>query len=226
VIDDGEGGGTPATWVIGRSVPDTIELAEVLGADLVVVPEDPEVDDADPWAWPWAEDLTVWGQQVRSRTPRPRVVVCAWAPPPTRTPFAEQSVAQWAQGGEWEMALWFEAAVAGAQICADGGAVVVVTERPAALDSIGHGDRVMVAEGLVTLSRSLGICEGDRGVRVNALLTELTTVPDTLLGLPPLLSGFPGTVAGEIAGAVRMLSSSDAAGVTGTAVRADSGRSW
>ena len=93
--------------------------------------------------------------------------------------FAEQSVAQWATGGEWEMALWFEAAVAGARICADGGAMVVVTERPAALDSIGHGDRVMVAEGLVTLSRSLGICEGDRGVRVNALLTELTTAPDS-----------------------------------------------
>ncbi|MHB1139122.1 MAG: Rossmann-fold NAD(P)-binding domain-containing protein, partial [Microthrixaceae bacterium] len=138
----------------------------------------------------------------------PLVRVWWWgggAPPPTPTPFAEQSIDEWAAEGEWELALWFEAAVAGARVCADGGSVVVVTERPAALDSIGHGDRVMVAEGLVTLSRSLGICEGDRGVRVNALLTELTTAPDKLLGLPPLLASFPGTVSHEIAGAVRML---------------------
>lgn len=127
---------------------------------------------------------------------------------------------------EYELGLWFEASVAAARRCSDGGSMVIVAERPAALDSPGHSETVTVAEGLATLARSLGINEGDRGVRVNQLVTELFTAPDTLLGLAPLLESFPGTIGNEIAGAVRMLWSSDASGVTGTVLRADCGRSW
>jgi hypothetical protein len=217
-------------WLIGRGVPDTLELARTLDAELVEVPEDPRPSTGDDWTWPWAEELAQWGREVRTKAPRDRVVVCSWAPAPlpgtAPVTFAEQSVGQWMAAGEWALACWFEAAVAGAQICADGGSLVVVAERPAALDVVGQGDTVLVAEGLVTLARSLGICEGDRGVRVNAVLTELTTAPQVLLGLAPLLPTFPGSAGVEVAGAVRMLWSQDAAGVTGTAVRADCGRSW
>jgi hypothetical protein len=61
---------------------------------------------------------------------------------------------------------------------------------------------------------------------VNAVGTQISTAPEKLLGLAPALSSFPGTIHKEVAGAVRMVLSPDASGVTGTLVRADSGRAW
>jgi hypothetical protein len=61
-------------------------------------------------------------------------------------------------------------------------------------------------------------------VRVNAVLTSIHTDPVGLLGSPPPLTTFPGRIAVEVAGAVRLLLSEDAAGVTGTALPATAGR--
>ena len=66
---------------------------------------------------------------------------------------------------------------------------------------------VTVAEGLLTLVRSLAAREGGRQVRVNAVTTELFTAPAVLAGSPPPLASFPGRVDVEVAGAVRMLGS-------------------
>ena len=67
---------------------------------------------------------------------------------------------------------------------------------------------------------------GARGVRANVVGTEIATAPELLLGLAPPLPSFPGTVDQQVAGAVRLLLSPDASGITGTLVRADSGRAW
>jgi NAD(P)-dependent dehydrogenase (short-subunit alcohol dehydrogenase family) len=76
----------------------------------------------------------------------------------------------------------------------------------------------------VNLVRSLAAIEGARGVRVNAVMTEVHTAPATPLGAAPALATFPGRIEVEVAGAVRLLLSTDAAGITGTALAADCGR--
>jgi NAD(P)-dependent dehydrogenase (short-subunit alcohol dehydrogenase family) len=83
---------------------------------------------------------------------------------------------------------------------------------------------VTVAEGVLTLVRSLAAREGGREVRVNAVTTELLTAPPVLAGPPPPLPSFPGRAEVDVAGAVRMLLSSDAIGITGSTVRAAGGR--
>ncbi len=206
------------TLLVGRAIDSTSALAGSLDAELIEVP-DVGSDD-------WVGEIERWGQELRAGPGYGRVVVCAWGEPLPPVGFAELDGAGWSDRVERELGLWFEASVAAAARAADGGSMVVVAERPAALDSPGRADVVAVAEGLAVLARSLGITEGRRGLRVNLVASELWTAPRTLLGLPPLLDAFPGRPDVEVAGAVRMLLSDDACGVSGTVVRADCGRSW
>ena len=108
--------------------------------------------------------------------------------------------------------------------CTDGGAVVVVVDRPATLDAPGHAAAVTVAEGIANLVRSLAAREGGRAVRVNAVLSARHTSTGGLLGSPPPLATFPGRIDVEVAGAVRLLLSDDAAGMTGSAISPTGGR--
>ena len=101
-----------------------------------------------------------------------------------------------------------------------------MVERPVSLDAEGRAPFVAVAEGVITFARSLALGEGPRGVRINTVSTEVATAPARLFGSPPPLASFPGRAEREVAGAVRMLLSADAAGVTGSVVRADCGRAW
>jgi enoyl-[acyl-carrier-protein] reductase (NADH) len=110
--------------------------------------------------------------------------------------------------------------------CADGGAIVAVIERPSPLDCIGWAPESGVADAVEALTRSLGRSEGPRGVRVNAVTTPARLTGADVVAPPPPLATFPGTVEREVVGAVRLLLSDDAAGLTGTVTHADSGRSW
>ncbi len=218
--------GVRSALVVGRAIDPVRELAAHLGGELAAVPE--LAPSADPARWDegWIEPVGAWGRELRDGPPVPHVVVCTWRPDYAPQALVERAPADWSASVERELGLWFEASVAAARRCSDGGSLVLLVERPAALDAPGHGDAVVVAEGLATLARSLGINEGGRGVRVNLVTTELWTAPEQMLGLPPLLASFPGRVGVEAAGAVRALWSDDAVGISGTVVRADGGRSW
>ncbi len=97
-------------------------------------------------------------------------------------------------------------------------------DRPGALDAVGHGAEVVVGRrrrqrhAFARGTRRRPRRTGQHG------LQRAPHAASDLPGSPPPLATFPGTVGDEVAGAVRMLLSDDAAGVTGTVVSRD-GRS-
>lgn len=216
---------------VGYDTGLSAELAAALGRTVTSPPAIPDpVPGPDPgtggWGWTWSPAFAAWGESLRSGPPADSVVVCTWDELSMAEPLVEQGAEAWVRHTEAPLALWFTAIVAAAERCRDGGSVVVVVELPGALDVEGRADLVAVGEGVTALARSAALVQGERGVRVNVVATELVTAPATLPGMAPALPTFPGRVALEVAGAVRMLTSSDAAGVTGTVVRADCGRDW
>jgi len=211
--------------VVGVPHPAVVALAGALGAgDPWPAPEAPKPSGFE---WSFAAGLQEWREKsAAALRGAERIVVCTWPRPSPPRPCIELDAGEWCVAAEWELALGFTALQAAAAACADGGAIVAVVERPAALDSAGRGPLVAVAEGMITFARSLALGEGARGVRINVVSSEIWTAPERLLGSPPPLRTFPGRAEVEVAGAVRMLLSADAAGVTGSVVRADCGRSW
>ncbi|MBL7501164.1 hypothetical protein I6A84_10810 [Frankia sp. CNm7] len=210
-----------------RSRPSDELAAALAVGDRLDVP-DPAAQAGDEAGW--QAMLAAWETALAGEPASPAggVVVCAWpseAGPGGGRPVLDLDGAAWTVA-ERRVAAWFVALRAACARCADGGSVAVVVERPAALDSAGFGPAVLVAEAVVAAARSLALGEGRRGVRVNTVTTQLWSVPDPLRGSPPPLASFPGTVASEVAGAVRLLLSPDAAGITGSTLRADCGRSW
>jgi NAD(P)-dependent dehydrogenase (short-subunit alcohol dehydrogenase family) len=224
------------------------ELAAALGTSvvcpppvptppLVSPPAEPVVAEVSPpgppagagGGWSWSPAVAEWGDELRAGDRVGSVVVCTWDAGLDRlpgTPLVGLGPEAWRQRVELPLAVWFTAVVAAAERCDDGGSVVVVVELPAALDSHGRADVTAVAEGTIALARSAALVHGERSVRVNVVATEIATAPANLTGMAPALPTFPGRIAHEIAGAVRLLSGSDAAGVTGTVLRADCGRAW
>jgi len=215
----------PGVRLVGVSHPSVVALAAALGAgEPWAAPEPPKLSGFE---WTFVDLLEEWRERTTAALRgAERIVVCTWPRPSPPKRCIELNAAEWCAAAEWESALWFSALQAAAAACADGGAIAVVVERPVSLDAEGRAPLVAVAEGIITFARSLAICEGGRSVRINSVSTEIATAPARLLGLAPPLASFPGRAEVEVAGAVRMLLSADAAGVTGSVVRADCGRAW
>src|SRR4051794_11323624 len=135
-------------------------------AQVLTVPE-PPTELASSWDWDWAATLEGWRSEFEAGRAARQIVVCTWPAALRPTPFLELSAAQWRARAEWPTALWFTAMVAAVNRCEDGGSVVVVTERPAAIDVEGYAPELGVAEGILCLVRSLATLAGDRGVRIN-----------------------------------------------------------
>jgi NAD(P)-dependent dehydrogenase (short-subunit alcohol dehydrogenase family) len=211
--------------LVGVPHPAVVALAGALGAgEPWPAPEPPK---ASGFEWGFAATLHEWREKSAAALRGvERIVVCTWPRPSPPRPCVELDAGEWWLAAEWETALGFTALQVAAAACADGGSIVAVVERPAALDSVGRAPLVAVAEGLITFARSLALGEGARGVRINVVSSEIWTAPARLHGSPPPLASFPGRAEVEVAGAVRMLLSADASGVTGSVVRADCGRSW
>lgn len=209
--------------LLGRSGAATNELAAALDA---VVGEPPPDVTISGTAWNWASEVEVWAQGVAAGAPAAHIALCTWAPAAPPVSLADQDPRDWAEAVEVELAIWSRGIGAAAQRCTPGGSVVAVVERPSPLDAFGRVATLAVAEGLVGFARSAALAHGPRNVRVNVVATALWTAPQDLLGSAPPLSGFPGTVGHEVAGAVRILWSDDACGISGTVIRADLGRSW
>lgn len=215
------------TTFIASSSPSTDLLAESLGARPVGgVPPPPDPGEDRGWGWDGDgfEALEAWRHDLDDLPPSDRLVVCTWTEPTEPAALADLDPMAWRAQVEWPTALWFTTVVAGAQRCRDGGSVVVVVERPATLDAVGRAPTVALADGLVNLVQSLAASEGGRGVRINAVTSRLHTRPGRLLGPPPPLATFPGRVEVEVVGAVRLLLSADAAGITGAVLAAGCGR--
>src|ERR1700722_16389344 len=152
------------------------------------------------------------------------VVVVCWGGADAPQAFIDISAADWLGQVERRIAVWFSAVKLGAQRCADNGSVVVGVERPAALDGVGYSSVVATGDGMISMIRCVAAAEGERGVRANAVTTELWTVPEHPVGPSSHLSTFPESIDREVAGAVRFLLSADANGVTGSVLTPDCGR--
>ena len=210
------------TTFIGTGSADADALAVALGtAPAATSPVPPA---AATWDWDWEGLLTTWRSEVAALSAADAVVVCTWPELGPVAPMLELSPVRWRREVEWPTALWFTTLAVATGRCRDGGAVVVVVDRPASLDAPGHGAVATVGDGVVNLVRSFAATEGGRGVRVNAVLSARPIDAHDLTGSPPSLMAFPGRVDVEIAGAVRMLLSDDSAGLTGTALAATGGR--
>jgi NAD(P)-dependent dehydrogenase (short-subunit alcohol dehydrogenase family) len=208
--------------VVGSDCAAANSLAGALGAELVAPPELP---DGDGWKWTFADEIDRFSESIATGPQSTQVVVCTWTPPYRSRPLVETGPGDWLSHVERSMALWYAVLPVAAERCSDSGAMVAVVERPAPIDAAGHAGTTAVAEALLSLTRSLARVHGRRGVRVNAVGTAVATAPETLLGHAPALATYPGAVEREVAGAVRMLLSPDASGVTGSLVQADGGRS-
>lgn len=231
-------GSASRALLIGRAGPTTDELAGALDAvvdlapPVVAAPLVP-LDGAAGLDWDWGPAIEAWAEDLAQGEPVDRLAVCAWPSDPGSTPspdaagdLVDLDLDGWMAEVEVELATWSRAVVAATRRCTPGGSVVVVVERPAPLEASGRATALAVAEGLAAFARSAALVHGARGVRVNVVATALWSEPEVLLGPAPALASFPGTVARDVAGAVRALWSDDTCGVTGTVVRADSGRSW
>jgi NAD(P)-dependent dehydrogenase (short-subunit alcohol dehydrogenase family) len=209
------------TTFIGTGSADAGTLALALGAAPSAT--SPEPPAAATWDWDWRGLLTGWRSEVAALPAADQVVVCTWPDPAPRVELLELGPVRWRREVEWPTALWFTTLAVATGRCRDGGAIVVVVDRPAPLDAPGHGAAVTVGDGVVNLVRSLAGTEGGRGVRVNAVLSARPVAPRDLAGSPTPLTTSPGRVDVEIAGAVRMLLSDDGAGLTGTVLPATGG---
>jgi NAD(P)-dependent dehydrogenase (short-subunit alcohol dehydrogenase family) len=209
------------TTFIGTGSADADTLAAALGTAATATSPAPPA--AATWDWDWEGLLTAWRNEVAALPATEAVVVCTWPEPGPGVPLLELGPDHWRREVEWPTALWFTTLAVASGRCRDGGAVVVVVDRPAPLDALGRGAVVTVGDGVVNLVRSLAAAEGGRGVRVNAVLSARPVASPALTGSAPLTT-FPGRVDVEIAGAVRMLLSDDSAGITGTALVATGSR--
>lgn len=207
----------------------TRRLGQALGGATVVPVPDPSTGAGHhhaPFAWGWKDRLTSWSHDVqRAQAPSSSVVVCAWPPPGEATMVVDLAENQWEQM-EANFARWIVALQLAANLCRSGGAVVLVTEQPCALDTAGSGMQTALSQGLVAFTRSLAAALGADGVRVNTVTTTLWSAPEDPKGSPPYLASFPGTIEHDVAGAVRLLLDPRACGITGWVLPADQGRTW
>jgi NAD(P)-dependent dehydrogenase (short-subunit alcohol dehydrogenase family) len=218
------------TLLIGTDCSDVTAFAAVLDADLLTLPP---VSDA--FEWTWAAELEAWRTENTQNTENTadaagaaysRVVVTAWQPGLLAERTVDLDVDGWEMRTEQPLARWVVALGCAVSRVAGGGSVVAVVDGPTSLECAGWAPESAVAEGVRALCRSLALSEGARGVRVNLVSAPARLPVGELLHPAPALDGYPGTLERDVAGAVRMLLSPDAVGVTGGVVHADAGRAW
>jgi NAD(P)-dependent dehydrogenase (short-subunit alcohol dehydrogenase family) len=211
------------TLLIGSAGADVRRLAAALDAALLALPDEATRVAAE---WSWADELERWRASESAGPKAERIAVAAWPAEQIGGPSTGLDVAAWELRTEQRLARWAVALGVAVARVADGGSIVAVAEGPTPLECSGWAPETAIAEGVRALARSLALSEGGRGVRVNTVSTPARFPFEELVHPAPPMPTFPGTLEREVAGAVRMLLSADAAGVTGGIVHADAGRAW
>jgi len=188
-------------------------LADALEAELVPLPPVSDREDFEEW-----RDGVAAGRAVA------HVIVAVWSEGEAPDPLLELDESAWTRRLEGPFLLWNLALGAAAARCDDGGSIVALVQSPSALDAAGFTPEAAIGDGVVALIRSVAASEGPRGVRANAVTTPLRLVERATLAPAPPLPGYPGRIDVEVAGAIRMLLSEDACGLTGRVLAADGGR--
>ena len=166
-----------------------------------------------------------WRAKTAGGEKRARILIAPWNEHPQRGELMTLDSAGWRARFELPYLLWNFALGAAARRVADGGAVVGLIQNAAAIDAPGWTPEFAVADGALSLVRSIAASEGTRNVRANLVSTPIGLVTrDVILPRPPL-DLFPGELEEEVAGCVRLLLSQDAKGLTGRLLSADGGRS-
>ena len=199
--------------VLGTDVGAVRSLAETLGGWLVALPDDP--DD---------RVLEAWRAEVAAGPAWGRIVVAVWQETPAPAPLLDLSPDEWTARAEGPLLAWNLAIGAAAARYADGGAIVAVAEAPAPLDSAGFAPESGLADAVSALCRSVAQAEGARAVRANIVTTPARLTTGDVV-TPARLASFPGRLDPEVVGAVRLLLSEEASGVTGRTLVVDAGRS-
>jgi NAD(P)-dependent dehydrogenase (short-subunit alcohol dehydrogenase family) len=210
-----------STLLIGSDTKDVHQFAATLDAELLALPQ---VSDAV--GWDWATELEGWRDRENSGRHFARIVVAVWAEQLVGGPVIGLDPRGWESRAEQPLARWAVALGCAVSRCADGASIVAVVDGPTALECTGWAPETAVAEGVRALTRSLALSEGARQIRVNTVSTPARLPLGELVHPAPPLATFPGQLDHEVAGAVRMLLSPDAIGVTGGIIHADSGRAW
>jgi NAD(P)-dependent dehydrogenase (short-subunit alcohol dehydrogenase family) len=214
---------TDRTLLIGSAGADVGRLAAVLDADLMSLPAETAQAGA---GWSWADELERWREAESAGPKVGRIVVAAWPGAQVGGRSLDLDLAGWELRAEQPLARWAVALGVAVARVADGGSVVAVAEGPTPLECSGWAPETALAEGVRALARSLALAEGARGVRVNTVSTPARFPFGELVHPAPPMPTFPGSIEQEVAGAVRLLLSPDAVGVTGGIVHADAGRAW
>jgi NAD(P)-dependent dehydrogenase (short-subunit alcohol dehydrogenase family) len=209
------------TLLLGPDIEPVRRLAASIEANRYDVPVFPS-----DTGWGFGDDLERWRARAAGAHRSEAVVIASWRPAPQPAALNDMSLENWVEEVELLLATWSAALGAGLSCCEDGGSVVAVIERAAPLDCAGWSALTAVSDGVEALVRSLARAVGSREVRVNAVTTPARLGHTETVDPAPSLATFPGSIEREVAGAVRLLLSSDASAVTGTVIHADCGRSW
>jgi NAD(P)-dependent dehydrogenase (short-subunit alcohol dehydrogenase family) len=205
---------TDRPLLLATEADETLLLAKSLDAELSPLP-----------ACEAPETFETWRSEFASQAARGAIVVAPWENGRTRGELMGLDESGWRRRFELPYLLWNFALGAAARRCADGGAIVAIVQAPAALEAPGWTPELSIADGLLSLIRSIAASEGTRGVRANLVTTPIGLTEVDLVAPPPPLAGFPGQIDKHVAGAVRMLLCPDAHGLTGRVLPADGGRS-
>ena len=207
---------------IVSSSTEALLLAKLTDAQVIETPRFDVVDES----WGFAEMLDEWRGLVIKGPQHSQVIVAPWVESLHAGTLDDIAMTNWIERFEAPLAMWTAALGAASRLCADGGVIVAVVDKPSPLDTSGWLPETAVADAVEALVRSLARSEGKRGVRVNAVTTPCRTSLEPVVAPAPSLRTFPGTVDIEVAGAVRLLFADDACGLTGVVLSADCGRSW
>jgi hypothetical protein len=200
--------------ILGSDCKAIRSLCNQLEADFEALPDLAATDSFESWR-----------AATGSAPERERVLIAPWNASPERGELMGLDSQGWRERFERPYLLWNFALGAAARRVADGGAIVGLVQSAAALDAPGWTPEFAVAEGALSLIRSIAASEGTRGVRANLVSSPIGLVTsDVILPKPPLAL-FPGRIEEEVAGCVRLLLSDDAKGLTGRLLSADGGRS-
>lgn len=200
--------------VLGTDCEAVHGLARCLQAEFAALPEISHPETFEDW-----RSLTAAGEK------RARILIAPWNDSPERGDLMTLDSAGWRARFEMPYLRWNFALGAAAKRVADGGSVVALVQNAAAIDTPGWTPEFAVADGALSLVRSIAASEGPRGVRANLVSTPIGLVSEEVILPRPPLDLFPGELEEEVAGCIRLLLSQDAKGLTGRLLSADGGRS-